>query len=110
MMRRMAITALLMVVLFLTGAAVGSMSHVNAAQNRLTAGFYRSDFTKGIAESGPKSLSSNGYDYHIYEDGNASDLRSAIINDGVIFFHTHGSTGKCLYCTAERRCQIGCSI
>lgn len=94
MMRRMAITALLMVVFFLTGAAVGSMSHVNAAQNRLTAGFYRSDFTKGIAESGPKSLSSNGYDYHIYKDGNASDLRSAIINDDVIFFHTHGSAGK----------------
>ncbi len=66
MMRRMAITALLMVVLFLTGAAVGSMNHVNAAQNRLTAGFYRSDFTKGIAESGPKSLSSIGCRIDLY--------------------------------------------
>ena len=56
-------------------------------------GFYRSDFTKGIADEGPKHLSTHGYSYNIYSDASVSKFKSALTNDDVIFVHSHGAAG-----------------
>lgn len=50
------------------------------SKNGTAVGFYRSDFVKGIADEGPKQLSTHGYSYNIYSDAGVSQFTSALIN------------------------------
>lgn len=80
------------VILFVAFVFVGSAT---AATNKsgTAVGFYRSDFVKGIADEGPKQLSTHGYSYNIYSDAGVSQFTSALINKDVIFIHSHGAEG-----------------
>lgn len=81
------ITVLFAAFVFLGSAAASTSSKPTAV------GFYRSDFTKGIADEGPKHLSVHGYSYNIYSDASFSKFKSALENDDVIFIHSHGAEG-----------------
>lgn len=64
-----------------------------ATTDRRVSGFYRSDFTKGIAYEGPMHLSTKGFLHYIYEDASVQTFRTALYSNEVIFIHTHGSAG-----------------
>lgn len=78
--------------LFVVFVFVGS-SFAATNKNPTAVGFYLSTFTKGIADEGPKHLSTHGYYYNIYADADVSQFTSALTNKDVIFVHTHGAPG-----------------
>ena len=81
----------LCIVIFFISATLGSVT-ANGATRRVS-GFYRSDFVKGVAYEGPNHLAIHGYSQSIYEDGSVNQFRLALINDDVIFIHSHGAPG-----------------
>lgn len=81
------ITVLFAAFVFLGSAAASTSSKPTVA------GFYRSDFVKGVADEGPKHLATHGYSYNIYSDASFSRFKSALENDDVIFVHSHGAEG-----------------
>lgn len=80
------------VILFVAFVFVGSAA-ASTSKSATAVGFYRSDFTKGIADEGPKHLSTHGYSYNIYSDADVSKFKSALTNNDVIFIHSHGAEG-----------------
>lgn len=80
--------AVFFVVFVFLGSSVAAISESPTA-----VGFYRSDFIKGVADEGPKHLATHGYSYNIYSDASMSKFKSALINDDVIFVHSHGAEG-----------------
>lgn len=78
--------------LLIVFGSIGAIAADVRASGRAV-GFYRSDFTDGIADEGPRQLGTHGYAYSIYADSSLSTFISSVTSSTVVFVHTHGSPG-----------------
>ena len=85
------IICVLSVFTLIISTAVGAS--VAEGTTKSVSGFYRSDFTKGVAYDGSMQLSTHGYGYSIYSDASTSRFRTELTDSDVILIHTHGSAG-----------------
>lgn len=80
-------------ILLVISTSVGMMI-AEAASKKYVSGFWRSDFTQGVAYNGPMHLSTKGYAHTLYEDASVATFCTALYRDSVIFINTHGSPGS----------------
>ena len=68
---------------------------INAASNTYTAsGFYRTDFTQGIAYEGPMQFATTlGYSPSVNSNSTVTNWKNITASSRVVFLHTHGLPG-----------------